>query len=101
MRYKRRQVLLVQILTPDEIDPSYDGRVNLIDVESVDLADVKNMKMKITRSMLKAYEEAMRDFKQDIKNFCSKRDADFISLRTDEPIERVLFSELLKVGIME
>jgi uncharacterized protein (DUF58 family) len=101
LRYKRRQVLLVQILTPDEIDPSYDGRVNLIDVESVDLADVKNMKMKITRSMLKAYEEAMRDFKQDIKNFCSKRDADFISLRTDEPIERVLFSELLKVGIME
>ncbi|MBQ8429571.1 MAG: DUF58 domain-containing protein [Clostridia bacterium] len=101
LRYKRRQVLLVQILTPDEVDPSYDGRVNLIDVESVDLADVKNMKMKITRSMLKAYEEAMRDFKQDIKNFCSKRDADFISLRTDEPIERVLFSELLKVGIME
>ena len=101
LRYKRRQVLLVQILTPDEIDPSYDGRVNLIDVESVDLADVKNMKMKITRSMLKAYEEAMRDFKQDIKNFCSKRDVDFISLRTDEPIERVLFSELLKVGIME
>lgn len=101
LRYKRRQVLLVQILTPDEVDPSYDGRVNLIDVESVDLADVKNMKMKITRSMLKAYEEAMRDFKQDIKDFCSKRDADFISLRTDEPIERVLFSELLKVGIME
>ena len=59
------------------------------------------MKMKITSSMLKSYEEAMRDLKQDIKNFCSKRDADFISLRTDEPIERVLFSELLKVGIME
>ena len=48
LRYKRRQVLLVQILTPDEVDPSYDGRVNLIDVESVDLADVKNMKMKKT-----------------------------------------------------
>ena len=98
--YKKRQVLLVQILTPDEIDPAYDGRVHLIDSESCDIADNKNMRIRITKSMLKAYEEAMRDFKQDIKDFCSKRDADFISLRTDEPIERVLFSELLKVGIM-
>ena len=101
LRYKRRQVLLVQILTPEEADPSYDGRVNLIDSESIDLADTKNMKMKITRSLMKAYAEALHDFKQDIKGFCSKRDADFISIRTDEPIERVLFSELLKVGIME
>lgn len=99
--YKRRQVLLVQILTPEEEDPSYDGRVNLIDSESVDMSDTKNMKMKITRSMQKAYEEAMRDFKQDIKNFCTKRGVDYISVRSDTPIERVLFGELLKVGIME
>ena len=99
--YKRRQVLLVQILSPEEIDQSYDGRVNLIDSESVDLSDSKNMKLKITRSLQKAYEEALRDFKQDIKTFCSKRGVDFITVRTDVPIERVLFSELLKVGIME
>ncbi len=99
--YKRRQVLLVQIMSPEEVDPSYDGRVNLIDSESVDLSDTKNMRIKITRSMQKAYDEALADFKQDIKTFCSKRGVDFISVRTDQPIERVLFSELLKVGIME
>ena len=41
--YKKRQVLLVQVLTPDEIDPSYVGRVNLIDSESLDVTDEKNM----------------------------------------------------------
>lgn len=99
--YKRRQVLLVQVMSPEEADPSYDGRVNLIDAESVDLSDAKNMKIRITRMRQKAYEEALADFKQDIKTFCSKRGVDFISLRSDEPIERVLFGELLKVGIME
>lgn len=99
--YKRRQVMLVQVLSPEEADPSYDGRVNLIDAESVDLSDAKNMKIRITRTRQKAYEEALADFKQDIKTFCSKRGVDFISLRSDEPIERVLFGELLKVGIME
>lgn len=98
--YKKRQVLLVQIVLPEEDDPSYDGHVNLIDSEAVDLSDTKNMKIKITRSMQKAYEEALRDYKQDIKTFCAKRGVDFITIRTDTPIERVLFSELLKVGIM-
>ena len=99
--YKKRQVLLVQIMTPDEIDPAYDGRFSLIDSESVDLADSRNMKLRITRSMLLAYAEALRDFKLDMKTFCSKRGVDYISISTGEPIERVLFNELLKAGIME
>ena len=98
--YKKRQVLLVQIMTPEEIEPSYDGRVNLIDSESIDLIDPRNMKIKITRSMQKAYEEALNDFKQEIKTYCSKRGVDFISISTEYPIERVLFNELLKAGIM-
>ena len=98
--YKKRQVLLIQLMTPDEIDPAYDGRVNLIDSESVDVADFRNLKIRITRSMQEAYNEALADFKEDIKAFCSKRGVDFITVSTDTPIERVLFGELLKVGIM-
>jgi uncharacterized protein (DUF58 family) len=98
--YKKRQVLLVQIMTPDELDPAYDGRVHLIDSESCDIADGKNMRMRITKSMLKAYEEALSDFKADMKAFCSKRGVDYVTISTEHPIERVLFNELLKAGIM-
>jgi uncharacterized protein (DUF58 family) len=98
--YKKRQVLLVQILTPDELDPAYDGRVHLIDSESVDVADTKNMRMRITKSMMQAYNEALTDFKADIKAFCSKHGVDFVSISTEHPIEKVLFNELLKAGIM-
>ena len=99
--YKHRQVLLLQVLSPEELDPTYEGRVTLIDAESVSPEDSKNMKLRITRSMLKAYEEAMRDFKEDIRTFCSRRDVGFLSVSCDMPIERVLFGELLKAGIME
>ncbi len=99
--YKKRQVLLVQVLTPDELEPAYDGRVNLIDAESVDVSDPKNMRMRITRSMQKAYDEALHDFKEDMRSFCMKRGADYVTLSTNIPIEKVLFGELLKVGIME
>ena len=99
--YKKRQVLLVQVLSPDELDPAYDGRVNLLDAEAGDISDPKNMKMKITRSMRLAYDEAMRDFIGDIKSFCNSRGANFITVSSDQPIEKALFGELLKVGIME
>ncbi len=98
--YKKRQVLLIQLMTPEELDPAYEGRVNLIDSESLDISDTKNMKLKITRSLREAYAEALRDFVENIRTFCNKRGVGFISVNTAEPIERVLFGDLLKVGVM-
>ena len=98
--YKKRQVLLLQVLTPEELDPVYDGRVHLFDSEAVDASDPKNMKLKITRGLQEAYSEALRDFKDDIRTFCSKRGAGYISVSSAMPVERVLFGELLKAGIM-
>ena len=101
LAYKKRQVLLIQIMTPEEIEPSYTGRVNLIDIEAEDITDSRNMKINIDISSQLAYEEAMRDLVDEIKTFCFSRDAGFVSVRSDQPIERVLFKELLKVGIIE
>lgn len=98
--YKKRQVLLIQVLTPEEADPMYDGRVSLIDSESVDPADFRNMKLRITKGMLDAYAQALEDYNADMREFCKKRDVGLVSVRTDAPIERVLFGDLLKVGIM-
>ncbi len=98
--YKKRQVMLVQVLTPEEADPLYMGRVNLIDSESVDIADTKNMKMKIDRASLAAYEDALHGLVEDLRSFCNSRGAAFVSVRTDQPVEKVLFKELLKAGIM-
>ena len=101
LSYKKRQVLLIQVMTPEERDPTYSGRVNLIDSESEDLTDTKNMKMNIDMSAQLAYEEALKDLESDLYNFCVSRGATFITIPTDQPIEKVLFKELLKVGIVE
>ena len=47
------------------------------------------------------FEEALREHMNEIRTFCNSRDAAFISVCTDQPIEKVLFKELLKVGIIE
>ncbi len=101
LSYKRRQVLLIQVLTPEEIDPLYTGRVNLIDSESVDVQDLKNMRIKIDRASQNAYEMAMKEIHDSLSSFANSRGAAYLSVSTDQPIEKVLFKELLKVGIIE
>lgn len=101
LSFKKKQVLLIQVVTPDELDPSYTGRVHLIDSEAPTLEDEKNMKIKIDRSNLSAYQQALADHREELRTFCHSRGADFITVCTDRPVEKVLFKELLKVGIIE
>ena len=98
--YKKRQVLLIQVVTPEEVDPSYTGRVHLVDIESAALEDERNMKIKIDRAFQNAYELAMDEIQEDLRSFCNSRGASYITLCTDQPIEKALFKELLKVGVM-
>ena len=98
--YKKRQVLLMQVLTPEEVDPSYTGRVHLIDLESETVEDARNMKIKIDRASQVAYAEAMKEIREDLHTFCNSRGAMYATVCTDQPIEKTLFKELLKVGVM-
>ncbi len=96
--YKKKQILLMQVFSPDELDPAYTDRINLIDAEAADMADPRNMKLRINKATQQAFREAVTAFYDDIGNFCKKRGAGFISLNCEKPIERQLFSELLKRG---
>ena len=100
LSYKKKQVVLIQVLTPEEIDPSYSGRINLIDVEAAGMDDPKNMKLKIDHSNHVAYDQALKDYIAEMRSFCASRGAEFISVNSQYPLEKMLFKELLKVGII-
>ena len=99
--YKKRQVMLIQVVTPEEVDPLYSGRVHLVDTEAIGLEDRKNLKIRIDKASLMAYEDAINAYRKELLSFTNSRGAAFISITTDKPVESVLFKELLKVGIIE
>ncbi len=96
--YNHRQVMLIQVLSPEEIDPKYNGRTFLRDVEAVDVLDEKNMKMRITKAHYLAYKQALSDYIADIRRFCSKRGVHFFSVDSDSPVEKLVFGKLLESG---
>lgn len=101
LRAKKKQVLLLQILTPDEADPAYMGRNHLIDVEAQDILDERNLRMRITRSMLLSYEEVMKEIYGEISAFAVSQNIDYVSVRTDVAVEQMLFFNLLARGVLK
>lgn len=99
--YNKRQVMLVQVLSPEEVNPVYNGRINLVDYESEDPLDERNFKMKITKAHIKAYYDALNDFVEDIRRFSSSRGVDFVSAVCNEPIEKLLFEKMYKAGVVK
>ncbi|MCL2796447.1 MAG: DUF58 domain-containing protein [Firmicutes bacterium] len=98
--YRKKQILLIQVLMEEELDPRYNGRTFMRDAEALDIMDGRNLKLRITKSHYRAYLAAMADFKEDIKNFATSRGVDFITARSDEPIEKILFNRLYELDVI-
>jgi uncharacterized protein (DUF58 family) len=96
--YHKRQVMLIQVLSPEEIDPLYNGRTFLKDIEAVDILDERNMKLRITKGNYLAYKEALKDYQAEIKQFCSKRGVRYFSVSSDSAIEELIFGRLMETG---
>ncbi len=92
--YKKREVLLVQVLTNAEVNPDYFGRMQLLDAEAVDIDDRKNMRMRITKNEYKAYLQALSDYLEDMKQFCRSRNVGYVTVNTAKPIEKELLNQL-------
>ncbi len=99
--YKKKQVILIQVLTPQEIDPGYTGRIQLVDCETTHPLDDRNFKMKISKSDIEAYKLALKDYQDDIKKFCTSRGVHFIVANSEESIEKLIFQKLEQVGTVK
>lgn len=97
--FMKRQVMLIQVLTMAEIDPLSVGRYDLIDSESIEVEDARNIKVRVTRSLQSAYEDALNEIIKEIRDFCISRDVDFISVNTDTQIEHMIFRDFLRADM--
>ena len=93
MLFHKREVHLIQVLSPDEIAPGMTGKVHLMDAEATSEEDRRNHRADISRAAIKAYQEAFAWHQKDIRDFCASRQVGFISVCTDQRIEQMLFKK--------
>ncbi len=99
--YRHRQVMLIQVLSPEEAMPTYNGRVFLRDCESADAEDHRNLKIRMNAATAKAYRMALDDYIGEMRGFCNARGVDFITAVTNEPVEKLIFERLYESGVIK
>mgnify|MGYP003289396539 CR=1 FL=1 len=97
LRSKHRDVTCVQLLTQEEIDPSYSGKNILFDSENPSRYYKKN----IRKENLKAYLEALEYIKNDIYSYCTSRGANYLFASTEENIDRIILHNAIKKEIVK
>jgi hypothetical protein len=93
--------MLIQILSPEDINPLYNGKVRLLDTEAENEIDGRIMKMRITRDAYKAYTLALEDYAGAMKSFCSSRGVFFISASSGDPIEKLFWDAIYRTGTIK
>lgn len=94
---RRQEVVLVQVLAPDELEPPADlvGEWRLLDVESSSPLEVT-----ITPSVVRAYRELVRRYTQEAAEFARRRGVHYLLIRSDTDVEQVLLRTLRRAGVL-
>lgn len=94
---KKRDLLCVQVLSSEEINPKVRGKNIFYDSEDAGRMYRKN----INRDIIKAYREAVRYVQDRIRDYCNARGAEYVLVRDDKPIDGLFFEQLTQLGVMK
>lgn len=93
MQARHQQVLLLQVVLPEEINPDYIGDLQLIDIETT-----REREVSMSQKVLHQYKQLFQNHTNQIKSFCQKRGMEFISCPTSQSVEETIFSSLMQKG---
>jgi uncharacterized protein (DUF58 family) len=88
------QVNAVQILSPEELNPSTYGDLKLVDAESGALQEVTFGKYR-----LKSYQQTVNNFCQRLREFCQTRGIRFFMASSATPLEQLLLKQLREAEV--
>ncbi|TRM12001.1 DUF58 domain-containing protein [Lentibacillus cibarius] len=93
MQARHQQVLLIQVVLPEEVNPDYLGDLQLVDLETAEQRDVA-----MSPKVINNYKQLFEAHTQSIKSFCRQRGMDLLTCPTSDSLEQSLFSSMMRQG---
>jgi len=88
-------VVAIQVLSPQELDPDVTGDLRLRDVEDRDQAEVT-----ISAPLLKRYKQMLGAYCDELRDFCARREITLLRVRSDTPIQTLILDYLRRRGVV-
>jgi uncharacterized protein (DUF58 family) len=92
---RQMDVYVVQVLSPEEIDPDVAGDLKLVDVEDEDVAEIT-----VSRALLKRYKENLAAYRAKLYEFCTRRGITCLFTSTQVPFETLVLTYLRQRGLV-
>lgn len=89
-------VFVIQVLSPQELEPPITGDLRLKDVEDGDQAEVT-----ISAPLLKKYKATLAAYCGQLNAFCARREMTHMTVRSDTPIDVLVLDYLRKRGVVK
>jgi hypothetical protein len=83
------EVVVLHVLSPQELEPEPGGDVELIDAETGELVEVS-----LTRATIARYRERLDRWCHDVEAFCARRGIRYARVSTATPFEDLLLDTL-------
>jgi uncharacterized protein (DUF58 family) len=91
----RSELVVLHVLSPDELDPQLEGDLRLVDVESGDGVDVT-----VDLPTIDRYKERLAAWQESLAEIARKRAATYVPLSTTVPIADLVFAELRRRRVL-
>ena len=91
----RQDVVVLQILAPEEITPEMTGHWQMIDDE-----DEASLEVTLTPRTLQAYQERLSTYTRDVASFCHDHGISFVQLHSDLSIEDAVLRLLQRAQVV-
>lgn len=95
LAYKKQQIILIQVLSEDEINPILGGQIRLIDSETKE-----EISFTVTQKLLNTYNSKLKALKNSIKEQSKKYGGVFMQISSSEPLDKVVFEYFAKGEII-
>jgi uncharacterized protein (DUF58 family) len=85
----------IQMLSPQELNPSLQGDLKLIDVEDLDNAEVT-----MSAALLEYYKKNLAAYCNELQTFCRRHGATYALTNSAEPVEPLMLNYLRRRGLL-
>jgi uncharacterized protein (DUF58 family) len=95
LRQAGLDVGVIQVLSPQELEPAQGGDVELEDAETGEIVEVS-----LTPRMLAIYRERLDRWCADAEEACTRRGIVYCRVSTADPLDNLLLDRLRRVGVL-
>jgi uncharacterized protein (DUF58 family) len=91
----RSELIILHILSPDELDPQLEGDLRLVDTETGNGVDIT-----ADLATLDAYRSRLEAWKESFADLAARRRASYVDLSSDVPLNDLIFAELRRRRVL-